>query len=184
MDEADLKLYDNYEKTLLDGLLKLCSGEGLLEGELLSSPDIDEKWDDLVRDFVADAVYQFNDYPEATIAWPAFIGIAIALYWDRDWSTYKGCTYKGLYGERGFDDLDEHVLRDLMGLKLDSPQAKKISGTLNNCALAAMGLIRHEGIEPQTSQGFFILARTYWVMYRIGAAIALRWLKYRLQPVG
>ena len=148
----DTELYDRYERTLEDGLVKICRGAGLVGDMLLRSDDIDARWDDYIKDYVADAVENFNIYPEAAISWAGFLGIAVAHWWDADWQGHKDDPYRSFYGTRGWDDMDEHVLRDLLGLKLDSPEAKKISDTLLSCALATLGLIRHEGIETQTEQ--------------------------------
>ena len=38
---ADKLIYDNYEKTLQAGLMKVCKSAGMLGDDLLSSPDID-----------------------------------------------------------------------------------------------------------------------------------------------
>lgn len=170
---------DNYEKILQDGLLKICQGQGLLGDDVLECPDVNGKWDEFIKDYVADAVENFNDYPQTAIAWAGFLGLAVACHWDKGWKKHSADSYKDYYGERGFDDMDEHILRDILGLPLESDEAKKISDTLSSCALATLGLIRHEGIEPQTSQGFFILVRSYSVLYRIGAAIELKRLRYK-----
>ena len=77
--------------------------------------------------------------------------------------------------------MDEHILRDL--LCLPEQIGKKISDTLDSCALAALGLIRHEGIEAQTELGFYVLVRTYSVLFRIGAAIELQRLGYTIKRV-
>ena len=132
----DTELYDRYERTLEDGLVKICRGAGLVGDMLLRSDDIDARWDDYIKDYVADAVENFNIYPEAAISWAGFLGIAVAHWWDADWQGHKDDPYRSFYGTRGWDDMDEHVLRDLLGLKLDSPEAKKISDTLLSCALA------------------------------------------------
>ncbi len=177
MDTAYL---DNYEKLLEDGLLKLCRGAGLLDGEVLRSPDIDSVWEDgYVRDYVADAVENFNSYPEAALSWAAFLGMGVAHNWDSDWEARKGDGYASYFGSRGWDDMDEHVLYGLLGLSAGCPEAKRISDTMLSCALATLGLIRHEGVETQTELGFYILVRSYTVLYRIGAAIELRRLGYK-----
>ena len=160
---------DNYEKTLERGLLRVCSSAELLSDELLESPDIDEMWDTYAKDYIADAVENFNDYSEAAIAWAGFLGMGVAHNWDSHWTFHRHDSYRSYYGNRGWDDMDEHILHGVLGLDLNSAEAKKISDTLQNCALAALGLIRHEGIETQTALGFYVLARTYGVLYRIGA---------------
>lgn len=170
------EILDRYEKTLEEGLVKICSGAGLLN-EIISSPDIDAKWDEYTKEYIEDAVANFNDYPEAALAWAAFLGMGVANNWDRDWKKHSKDNYRSYYGSRGWDDMDEHIL--YRQLKLEKEYARKVSDTLDSCALATLGLIRHEGVEPQTALGFFILARSYTVMFRIGAAIELKRSGYR-----
>lgn len=177
---ADTVMLDNFEKVLRDGLVKVCRNSGLLsEGMLQCSPDMTDIWNgSYLKDYVADAVENFNEYPESTLAWPAFLGMAVAHNWDSDWKTHSSDAYKDYYGPRGFDDMDEHILYDI--LHLGNEAAAKVSDTMNSCAQATLGLIRHEGIEPQTADGFFVLVRAYSVMYEIGAAVELNRLGYRM----
>ncbi len=183
VSEADRLFYDNYEKTLLQGLMKVCKGAGMLGDELLSSPDIDAKWDEFIKDYIADAVREFNDYPEAAIAWPGFMGIAVAHRWDEDWTKYKDLKYTDLYGPNGWDDMDEGILHYVLGLDLGSEEARMIAKTLHSCALATLALIRHEGVEAQTARGFFVLSRSYSVLYRIGEAMELYRRQYSLNKI-
>lgn len=179
MQEEDTRDLDRFEQTLEDGLVKVCSGAGLLPAELVRNPDIDGVWDRYIKDYIADAVVNFNDYPEAAIAWAGFLGMGVAWGWDTDWHRYRDLPYRRWYGPRGWDDMDEHILRDVLGLPLDGAEAKKISDTLQSCSLAVLGLLQHEGVETQTARGFYLLARAYTVLYRIGAAIELHRLGYK-----
>jgi hypothetical protein len=86
-----------------------------------------------------------------------------------------------MLGSRGFDDMDEHIVRDILGSALDSFDAIKISGVLNSCAQCAWGLIRKESIEGQSERAFYILARTIQVMYCVGASIELKRLGYKYE---
>lgn len=177
---TDTEYLDNYEHMLEDGLLKICRSAGLLKDEILRSPDIDAKWDEgYARDYVADAVTNFNGYPEAAIAWAGFLGMAVAHNWDAGWELHSDDAYSAYYGSRGWDDLDEHVLEDVLGLGKDSSEASLLTKTLLSCAVAVLTLIRHEGIETQTERGFYVLARSYTSLYRIGAAIELTRLGYK-----
>ena len=47
-----------------------------------------------------------------------------------------------------------------------------------------LGLLQHEGVETQTARGFYLLARTYTVLYRIGAGIELHRLGYKKVLIG
>lgn len=183
MDKSDKIFLDNYEKTLQDGLMKVVKAVNKIGDNLLSSPDIDEKWEQFITEYVADAVHEFNNYPDAAIAWPGFIGMAIAHYWDKDWLAHKDIKYKDLYGPNGWDDMDESILHYVLGLDLGSDEAIGIAQTLSSCAMATQALIRHEKIEPQTAIGFYVLSRTYTVMFRIGAAMELYRLEYKMEKL-
>lgn len=184
MMTEDSVLLDSFEKTLEMGLIRICEGAGLLGGEILESEDINSKWEEFIKDYVADAVGNFNGYPEAALAWAAFLGMGVAHNWDGNWRWHRKDKYTDFYGTRGWDDMDEHVLHGILGLNLDSQEARKISDTLQSCALATLGLIRHEGIEPQTATGFYALTRSYSVFFRLGAGMELYRLGYHKEAVG
>lgn len=172
---------DSFETTLQGGLVKVCQGAGYLSEGLMESPDLEDKWNDFIKDYIADAVDNFNDYSEAALAWAAFLGMGVANLWDRNWEKYGLKPYTYYYGSRGWDNMDEHILYDILGL--DSNAGAKLSDTMDSCALACLGLMRHEGIETQTSEGFYCLARAYTVFFRIGASIELERLAYHKVPL-
>ena len=174
----DVQRLDSFQDTLQDGLLKLCRNAGICGAELLSSSDIESKWSSFAKDYIADAVENFNSYPEAAIAWAAFLGMGVANDWDTDWQAAKDKPYKSYYGPRGWDDMDEYILGPCLHLKAD--YAKKVSQTFDSCALATMGLLRHEAIETWSKEGFYALARIYGTMFRIGACAELYRLGYKL----
>lgn len=176
----DVKALDRFEKLLRDGLVKICRSNGFLAEEKFQvSPDINEKWEKgYLQEYVGDAVKNFNYYPESTIAWAGFLGMAVAHNWDTDWKTHEQDKYQDYYGSRGFDDMDEHILGDVLHLKED--YAAKLSDNMSSLALATLALIRHEGMEAQTAEGFFILVRVYTVLYEIGAALELHRLGYKM----
>ena len=174
----DNSFLDSFERTLEEGLRKLCAGAGFLKEGYLDFQDVSEKWNEYIKDYVADAVENFNEYPEVALAWAAFLGMGVAHNWDEDWEIHSKDAYSDYYGPRGFDDMDENVLYNI--LKLDRETAGKLSETMDSCAVAALGLLRHQGIESQTAEGFFALSRSYSVMFRIGAEIELRRLGYKM----
>ncbi|MCQ2180409.1 MAG: hypothetical protein MJY91_09975 [Bacteroidales bacterium] len=170
------QILDKFESVLEAGLLKICNGAGILD-KMLISPDLTGTWEKYLKDYVADAVENFNQYPEAAVGFASFLGMAVANNWDADWTAHKDDSYQSYYGSRGFDDMDDHIIEDVLHLKAD--YGRKVSDTMMSCAIAALGLISHEGIETQTELGFYILNRCYSVMFRIGAAVELQRLGYR-----
>ncbi len=172
----DTKHLDLFEQTLETGLVKICRTAGLMDS-LLSSPDIDQKWEEFITDYVSDAVKNFNDYPTVAIGFAGFLGMAVAHGWDSCWKETKAKHYKDFYGQRGFDDMDDHIMDEI--LKLSQVDKMKMSKTLVACAEATLSLIRHQGIEAQTEEGFFTLVRAACVIYRVGASLELDRLGYK-----
>ena len=109
--------------------------------------------------------------------------MAVAQWWDADWGRHHGSKYESLHGPRGFDDMDEFIVQNILGYTLDSVDAKQIMNIMLCCAQKAVTFIQHEQIEHQTVKAFHIFARTVKVMYKIGAAIQLRRLGYKLHKV-
>ena len=183
MNQRQTAFLDGFERVLEQGLLKICDSAGLTAAQMLECSDAQSMWDIYIKDYVADAVDNFNDYPCAALGWAAFLGMGVATMWDRDWTAGAAMAYRDYYGENGWDDMDEHVMHDLMYLNLEKDEARKLSGTLLSCAQATLDLIRHEGIEAQTSAGFYVLVRAYGVFFRLGVTIALKRMGYKKIPL-
>ena len=175
---------DNFELGLLDKLVRLCRSYGKLDGVLPSSEDIDSRWPALAPEYLADAVEQVRDYPTVSVAWAAYMGMAIANGWDSDWSRTASMEYKELYGPRGFDDMDEHIIVDILGMPLSSDNARNVEDMARRCGELTVDLIRHEEVEPQSPMAYHIFVRACRAMYRIGAAMELERLGYKMQPMG
>ena len=181
--EEDIRYYDTYEENLQREVLKMCTSLGMLDGELLSSEDIDSKWKEWAPEYIAEALPEVNSYPEFAMACAGYAGMAVALWWDQDWGRHHGTKYESLHGPRGFDDMDEHIVQNILGLALDSVEAKQIMNILLCCAQKSVTFIHHEHIEHQTVKAFHIFARTVKVMFRTGAAIELKRLGYKFHKV-
>lgn len=177
-------ILERFENKLQGELIKLCTSYGMLEGTLLSTDDINELWhSNLAPEYVADAVTQIHDYPTVSVAWTAYLGMAVAYGWDKDWEKCKAAEYKSYYGNDGFDDMDEHIIRDIIGLPLDSDEAKNIEMMIRRMAQTTVNLIRHEQIEPQSPMAFHVFARAVKVMFRMGAALQLKRLGYKFEKM-
>lgn len=180
----ELKDYlDNFEEKLQQEILRLCTNYKFLDGKLLATDDIDDYWQVLAPEYIADAVELVQEYPTVSVAWAAYLGIAVAFGWDIDWNTISKAKYKDFYGEQGFDDMDEHLIRDVVGVSLDSEEAKNLEEMIRRCAQKAIDLIRHEQIEPQSPVAFHVFTRAVRVMYRTGAAIQLKRMGYKFEKV-
>ena len=179
----DTRYFDTYESNLQQEMLRVCTSLGMLDGELLNSEDIDQKWKEWAPEYIAEALPEVNSYPEFAIACAGYAGMAVAQWWDRDCGRRPSPSYARLHGPRGFDDMDEYIVQNILGLTLDSVEAKQIMNILLCCAQKAVDFIRHEQIEAQTVKAFHIFARTVKVMFRTGAALQLKRLGYKFHKV-
>ena len=181
--EMDIEYLARFEQQLEQDLLRLCTEYKMLDGTLLESEDINEHWKVLAPEYMADAVPEIANYPTVSVSWAAYLGLAIAYAWDVDWKTFVGYPYQSYYGDEGFDNMDEHIVRDLLRLPLDSKEAKEIEEILRRCGEATVSKIRREHIEPQSKRAFYVFSKAVRTMYRIGAAIELKRLGYKFEKV-
>ena len=172
---------NRFQEILENGLIKVC-GMSDIPVEMMSSPDIDEKWNTaLMKGYTADAVNNINDYPQAALGFAAYLGMAVANQWDKDWEEGRDKPYRSYYGDRGFDNMDDHIVEDV--LRLDSLISGKVKRAVLNCTQATQDLLRHEAIETQSEFGFFALIRCYTAMFRIGVSLELYRLCYKKQYI-
>ena len=174
----DIGFLNRFEEKMQNELLRLCTSRGMLSGTLLATDDVDDRWNVLAPEYVADAVGQIADYPTVSVAWAGYLGLAVAHGWDSNWEACVRTEYRQYYGTQGFDNMDEHIVQQVLGLSLESKEAKDLEAMLRSCAQTAVTLIRREQIEPQSPMAFHVFARAIKVMYRIGAAIELKRLGY------
>lgn len=179
-----IKIYlDRFEAKLEEDLLRLCTSYKMLNGTLLSSEDIDAHWQTLAPEYMADAVPQIADYPTVSVAWAAYLGLAVAYGWDTDWKQCLETPYTSYHGADGFDDMDEHIVYDLLGLLRDGYEVEQLEKVIRHCGECTVSAIRHEHIEPQSTMAFHVFSRACKVMFRIGAALELKRLGYKFDKV-
>lgn len=179
----DKEYLDRYQDCLTQHLLRILTSMGMLEGTLLESPDINEKWEQVAQSYIADAVKEIADYPTVSLGWAMYLGMAVAHYWDEDWEVYGNLPniYEYIRDKRGFDYMDEVVRGDILMLKdKDYDQMEKV---VQGCAQQVLNQIRHENIEPQSPQAFHVYTRSITVLYKLGAAIELKSLGYKFEKV-
>lgn len=166
---------------LVARLRECCVAKGWLPGGALpASEDIDERMKPILKEYLGDAVREFNAYPEVTLAWAGYIGMAVAKWWDKSWKTSKEKGYENLKGPRGFDDLDEHVTEKILGYKLGGKISTEIANQLAYLAAEANNVILHSGLEELSTDAFRAFVASLMAMYRIGEALELKRLGYKM----
>ena len=183
METKDIEYLNSFENKVQNELLKLCTTYNMLEGTLLATDDIDDRWKAMAPEYVVDAVREIQNYPEVAVSWAMYLGMAVAFDWDADWEKCASAPYSSYYGSEGFDNMDDHIVRDILGMPLNSSEANEITEMVRRCGLTAISLIRLENIEPSTPMAFHAFARAIKVMFRTGASIQLRRMGYKFEKV-
>ncbi len=178
---------ESFGEKLQCELVQVCRSCGLElvgpNGEILSSPDIDGQWTSLGGEYIADAMGQLQDYPTVSMAWAAYLGTAVACGWDRDWLYFSKLPYNSYLGSQGFDNMDDHIVQEILGLALDSETAESLRRLFQSCADSALSCIRHENIEAQSIEAYYAFVAACQTMYRIGAAVELKLLGYKFERI-
>lgn len=183
MEKIIVDYLNSFEEKLRKSLLKICTEKNQLDGKLLESDDIKNYWKKIEANYMADAVPQIAQYPTVSVAWALYLGMAVAYCWDADWASYSNSDYKSFYGDQGFDNMDDHIVRDILGMPLDSPEAKQLVSIVQSLAQETISMIRHEQIEPQSKMAFYAFARACDSMFCIGVALELRTLGYKFEKL-
>ncbi|MBQ1973598.1 MAG: hypothetical protein II222_04560 [Paraprevotella sp.] len=183
MNETSIEYLNRFERRQQEELLQMCTQYKALDGTLLTCEDIDSHWKKIAPEYMADAVGLVQQYPTVSLAWAAYLGMAIAAGWDTDWAKCSETPYNTYYGEQGFDDMDEHIVQHILNIPLSDQRAKDIESLLRRLAQTAITLIRREQIEPQSPMAFHVFARSVKVMFKMGAAIELKRRGYKFEQV-
>ena len=168
---------EKYRDDLTQHLVEVCTGNGLLKGTLLSSPDIDGAWLRLAPSFYGDAVREFNRYPEYCLGCAGYLGMAVACLWDRDWAKYMEVPYAFFQGERGFDDMDDHITDTILR------ERRRAVPAMQSTAGAAYHFLMRENPEPGTAEAYRMFLVTIEVMFKVGASIELNHNGYKYEKV-
>ena len=181
MEQAVEFYLDKYEERLMQDLLKMLSGKGFLDKQIMLSDDITDVWAAVAPEYVADSVKEITKYPDVALGWAMYLGMAVAHFWDEDWQKYSSMDsiYIYLRDKRGYDYMDEVVRGEVLGLAGEAFDAAE--GIVRTCASHAQSVIRHENIEPQSPMAFHVYARSIRVLFKLGAAMELKAMGYKIE---
>lgn len=177
--------FDSYEQKLSELLLEQCVSKGAIDDMLIMVDELDEKWIEMAPEYMVNAVPIVNEYPTVAVAWAGYLGMAVASIWDSSWDKYKDVKdlYSMICDARGFDEMDEYIVEDILGLKLDSKEAVDIENLFRSCAYSAIGMIRKENIQAMTGDAFHVFARTAKLFFKLGVSIELKRAGYKYAKV-
>ena len=171
---------EDFAATLLEDLHRFLAGRDAVDERLPECPDVEAKWPAVAEAYLPDGVREFASYPIASLGWMMFIGMAVAKYWDTDWEKYDQVEdlYTLLRDKRGFDNLDEYIMDEVLDLHGDAAEATQ--ELVGDCAERVKRAIFRQDIEPGTVEAFKAYVAGLQVMYQMGMAVQLNSMGYHM----
>ena len=172
---------DNFAATLLEDLHRYLVNRGAVDERMPECPDVEDKWVAVAEAYLPDGAREFASYPIASLGWMMFIGMAIAEYWDTDWEKYGKIDdlYTPMRDKRGFDNLDEYILDEVLDLHGDD--AETMQTLVGDCAERAKRALFRQDIEPGTADAFRGYVACLQCMYQLGMAVQLKAMGYHME---
>lgn len=173
------KFEDKVRKDLVEFLQK----KGALDAHVPECPDVEELWGEIARSYMPDGAREFQNYPVVSLGWMMLVGMAMAYYWDTDWEKYSAQKnfYETLRDKRGYDDMDQTVVEDILGYKDEA--AEQITSLVAECASRVFSILNHEHIEPGTQAALGCYIAALHQLYLAGMAMELNALGYHMTPL-
>lgn len=170
----------SFEQKVHEALHKLLLESGETDERLPETADIDEKWPSIAEAYLPDGIREFKQYPGASLGWMMYVGMALARYWDDDWSIYGQVDnlYTYMRDKSGFDLLDEFIRGEV--LQLRQPLFDQTEQLVQSCAELAHTLLMHEGFEPGTKEAFQGYVACLRQLYAMGAAVQFKRMGYHM----
>lgn len=172
-----------FEQNIHEDLHRYLTSISEVDEHLPESPDIEMLWPKLAQSYIPDGLREYAAYPTVSLGWMMYIGMAVAVMWDTDWTTFsqRDNLYADLRDVRGYDALDEYVRQDV--LRLEGEAYTQMERLVGECASRTDAQLRRAHIEPGTPAAFRAYVACLHQLYLMGAAVALRRLGYHMTKV-
>lgn len=183
MEENKEKIVENFEAKVREDLVGFLRRKGAIDAIVPVCPDVEGKWGAIARAYLPDGAREFAQYPVVSLGWMMFVGMAVAFFWDTDWEHYgpKEDIYESLRDMRGYDNLDEAVVEDVLRLK--GEEAERLTSLVAETSSRVYNMLRHEQVEPGTQTAFGGYIAALHQLYIAGMAMQLKTLGYRMTPL-
>ena len=174
---------EQFEEKLRQDLHQFLLSMKEVDDRLPECPDVEEKWEEIVKAYIPDGIREFNDYPTASLGWMIYIGMAVAKYWDTEWETYSKVPdlYAYMRDKRGYNSMDEYIREEVLLLSgVDYSVLEELTGEM---ASRTYNVLRHQNIEPGTKEAFKAYVSCLHQLYLMGAAMQLKRMGYHMTKV-
>ena len=171
---------EDFATILLADLQRYLVQRDAVDERLPECPDVEGKWPAIAEAYLPDGAREFANYPVASLGWMMFIAMAVAKFWDEDWVKYDQIEdlYLYLRDKRGFDNLDEYILDEVLDLHGDDAEA--MQNLVGDCAERAKRALFKRDIEPGTVEAFKGYVACLQCMYQLGMAVQLKAMGYHM----
>ena len=171
---------EEFAATLLSDLHRYLCDRDAVDERLPECPDVEEKWPAIAEAYLPDGAREFANYPVASLGWMMFVSMAVTKFWDEDWERYSKIDNLYLYlrDKRGYDDLDEYIMDEVLDLHGDDAEAMQM--LVGDCAERAKRLLFKQDIEPGTADAFRGYVACLQCMYQMGMAVQLKSMGYKM----
>ena len=174
---------NTFEQNLLSQLYSYLKLHGEVANMMPDCPDVEQQRTPVCNAYLPDGVREFQDYPLSSLGWMAYVGMAMAHFWDADWEKYSHIDdiYAMLRDARGYDLLDEHIAHDI--LALDDAKADELSTLVGNLAARTYNYMMRQGLEPGTAQAVQAYIGSLHQLYLMGMCIQLHRMGYEMKKL-
>ena len=108
---------EDKEQLFRDDLHQFLLSVDMIDERLPEAPDLEELWQPIAQSYMPDAIREFNgEYPRVAFGWIMYVGMALAKYWDVEWTTYSKVTdlYAYLRDRIDFDHMDDYICEKVL----------------------------------------------------------------------
>lgn len=172
-----------FEEKIKQSLYQLLLQREEVDELLPETVDIEQLWPKLGEAYIPDGIREFEQYPTVSLGWMMYVGMAVAAFWDEDWTFYGRLDnlYLFMRDKGGYDLMDEYIRGTV--LKLKQPEYDATESLARDCAELVHNLLRHEGFEPGTEAAFRGYVSCLHQLYLMGAAVQLHRMGYHMCKV-
>ena len=174
----------DFEQTVHDDLYAYLLSTAMVDERLPEAPDIEQLWPEIGRSYMADGIREYNTgYPSVSLGWMMFVGMAVAKYWDVEWSLYGKVPdlYAYLRDRIDYDHMDDYILDSV--LCLDADTRRRVNDTVAESASRTYSRICHMHFEPSSAEAFRAYTAALHQMYLMGIAVELKRLGYHMAKI-
>ncbi len=180
LDNSAKALVAAFEEKVRKDLIEFLQKKEALDAIVPQCPDVEEKWHIIARAYLPDGAREFQDFPVVSLGWMMLMGMAMAYYWDTDWTKYadKNDYYEELRDKAGYDNFDDTVIQTLLGYSGEA--ADKVGELVSQTAARVYSLLSHEHVEPGTEAALGSYIAALHQLYLAGMAMELNALGYHM----